>query len=332
MPLFRKPETYSFSKRAGLLEKSIERLRAKRDLKRVVGGLKARERQVLATWVRPVFSNSAFNPVQNFKSGQKRLDSLVAHAKKNGINLHLGKIARIGSVGTEVRGLQKRSNGILTVQIPVGGTNFFEFLQANKSREVRQELRRGMKDRRVLQKMPAKFPFDMGIDSILEVGNDGRGNPTHILMLRRSGKVPVAPSVWDFPAGVYKEGADPMQLLKGRISAEIGVDPENLRTIGPGMRPTEEGVFFALHKLSDFQCYNLVAVQRLDRGVEEIESKISRKIREGREKKDAFIPSGFELIPRNPEAINSFRRTHPVFMNEVLGKYAVELRKTRLHS
>jgi len=175
--------------------------------------------------------------------------------------------------------------------------------------------------------------FNFGVNSILEVGDDGNGNPSHILVLKRSRASPEAPSWWDFAAGLVRADpkspagiSDPFDLIGKRVASEVGAKPEELQLIGPGLKPTKGKNAFALHRFDKPTNYNLVLVQRLKATAESVEKTVRERIAKGKREKDPWAPIGFALIPRNPKAIREFLRTHDkTWMPEVFRLYSMEL-------
>ncbi len=319
----RKPATI-FSKR-NIRKRISDAIRARtygRAQKRALG---RGERGVIAKWVNPTFieaeEHQLYPPKKSIK-GNIKFAVLLALRKAQGINLFPGEIARIARIEVPT---QRNKTGVLEVNVPHAKTDWFSFMRSWEGRVAEKKLRKYKTTQK--DHLPREVPYDMGINTLLEVGDDGNGNPTHILLTRRPENALLGKSVYDYPGGIYKPGMNAMKVLKDRTHGETGINIEDLETIGPGFKPTTEPIFYALHRNDKDQCYNFVAIQRTRKSPEEIGQIIAKRIAEAKRKKDSSASSGYAFIPRNRKAIEKFLRTHPLFTSEVVAEYAKEIDK-----
>ncbi|MDD5148308.1 MAG: hypothetical protein PHH08_02480 [Candidatus ainarchaeum sp.] len=181
-------------------------------------------------------------------SGQKALERLVASRAKKGVELFNAEIARIGRIPRQERTGRPRTE-IPTVKIPVSKATFNEWYSGRRSAEKRAILGEKVKAlaekkirtaKRLDRKAHRELAFNIGINSILEIGSGQDGEPTHIVIIRRPPAVPEAPKWWDLPAGLVKAGQNPMDIINARISDELGIDRSRLRLIGKGLKPAKK--------------------------------------------------------------------------------------------
>jgi hypothetical protein len=270
-------------------------------------------------------------------SGQKQLGRLLVSRANQGVQLFNAQITRTGHVHRQRR--TGRPRRIPTVKIPVSATTFNEWFQGRHSDEKTALLyskekalaeKRKRKPLRLDREAHARFAFNIGINSILEVGRGSDGKPTHIIITKRPKFVPEAPEFWDLPAGLVRANQNPMDVINARSAAEVGIDKNKLQLIGKGLKPTKKEVWFALHRIDAATNYNAFVVQRAEISAEEAARTIQTRIESGRAKKDPWAPIDFVLIPRTPEAIREFIRTHDkTWIPEALRLYSFELTKAQ---
>ena len=243
-------------------------------------------------------------------------------------------IMRVGNVSRQKRG-KKRVSG---ARIPVYTTTFNEWYQGRRSKEKTELLQqkaalKGKAKRKALRldkQAHDRFAFNIGINSILEVGKGSDGKPTHIVITKRPALVPEAPGFWDLPAGLIRAGQKPMEVINARSAAEVGIDKSKLRLIGKGLKPAKKETWFALHRIDSATNYNAFVVQRADIPAEEAAKAIQARIESAQARKDPWAPVSFSLIPRTPEAIREFIRTHDkTWVPEALRLYSFELTRAK---
>ncbi len=313
--------------------------------KEFVRVMRNKNRQLVLGWHEPEFVKAQLPQPKPTVSGQHALGTLLRDRAKRNVQLFNAQIARLGNV----KRVRVPSWLLPIIRYPVASTDFNTWYQGSRSKEKARALstktriaeaqrKKGRgnfeaaarRQREINARLHNERAFNFGVNSILEVGNDGKGNPTHILVLRRSKVSPEAPGWWDLPAGLVREKADPFEIIKKRVSSEVGVKDSELQLVGPGLKPTRERTAFALHRFDRPINYNLVLVHRLNIPVEEIRRTIRKRINEGKKKRDPWAPIGFALIPRNPKAIRRFLASHDkTWMPEVFRLYSMELSRTK---
>ncbi len=257
---------------------------------------------VLGPWFRPVL-RSASMPRPRLEPIEKRQFALLKRGNPHAFDSDLRR------VGFVERGSTRYRNG---VSIPVSETRFSEWLGARKG---------GIHRRRALLKHPRRFekaPYVVGVNAILEL-TDGKGRPTHILMIKRPPIVAEFPNFFDFAAGLLREKSKPVSLLKERIRKETGIPKSRLRVMGRGFKYSKTGEAFAMYLDEKAANYDFVHVVRANITPEEFKARFARLVGD-------WKPSAFAVIPRTPEAIRKFlQENDQVLMPEVLRLYAREL-------
>jgi ADP-ribose pyrophosphatase YjhB (NUDIX family) len=247
---------------------------------------------------------------------------------------------RAGHV-TRQRGLFRDAHGLATLSLPLHTTDFNTWYQGRHSAEKREALDTKQRLRnephlavRTKHKQYAQIDaqahsdhaFNIGINSILEVGRGRDGQPTHILLLKRGPHVPEAPNHWDFPAGLIRAGQSPADVINHRVKTELGIEPHQIRRVGPGLQPTEQDAWLALHRIDKAHNYNAIVVQRADITVTAARRTVSANIKKAKKDRNPWAPTAFRLVPRTPDAIREFvRKNDATWMPEVLRLYAREL-------
>ncbi len=306
-------------------------------LKEQVHDIKSGSRGLIAHWVKLNFVRENLGKPRLPKGGKRIWGKMRRAYVERGSKMTNGSLVRVGHIP------RQRVNGnesaVPTVNVPFQPGKFFDYMQTvHGKKTVRVGKQKGgyrnPANESAYRRAHAQSVFNFGVNCILEVGNDGHGNPTHILIMKRPPTVPIEANVHDFPAGLVREmkpGASALTAVNARIAKETGIPVEKLRVVGPGFKPTNEEVFFTLQRLDRLANYNPVVIQRALVDEHEAARHVQANIDASRAKKDAFAPTGFVLLPRNPEAIAQFARTHGLFMPEVLRLYAQELNKHLPH-
>lgn len=292
-------------------------------------------RGLVSHWFRPHFVPVKMPLPQSSVSGARSFSAMWAAYAKRGSRMINGSIVRTGYIPRVRR--SRGSTEIPTVDIPIAPGKFFSYMETVLGRSVKRRLPRKKSFRSVssnaeYHRAHARGTYNIGLNCILEVGNDGHGNPTHILVMKRPPTVPIEPNVHDFPAGLMrslKKGESPLTAVNKRLESETGISPSLLTIVGPGLKPTSEEIYFTLQRLDRLANYNPVIIQRAIVDIETLRKKLQEHLDNPETKKSPFSPVGFELIPRNSAAISEFARTHATFMPEVLRLYARELSKLR---
>lgn len=301
-------------------------------LRQQVRDMREGNRGLVAHWFKPNFVPITLPTPQSSVSGARSFARMRQAYNRLGSHMTNGSIARTGNVP------RSRGEGVRTLDIPVSSGKFFEYMETVLGRGTQRRLQRktesfrSSKSRREYERAHARGTYNFGLNCILEVGNDGSGNPTHILVMKRPPTVPIEPNVHDFPAGLVRKlekGKSPLDSVNKRLEGETGIPASKLQIVGPGLVPTREEIYFTLQRLDRLANYNPVIIQRALVDAEVVRKDIQSHIDARKAKKDPFAPVGFELIPRNPTAIAQFARTHHTFMPEVLRLYAQELNKHR---
>jgi len=278
-------------------------------------------------------------------AAKRNIRQLLRHGKKHGATYFNAAIMRVGFVPRTRRGEPERETGKpIRIEYPTAETHYmdsfggrhqraalWEIKQMKKAKKFSPE-KRNARQQQMLRESHQRFPWNIGVSSILEVGNDGRGNPTHVLVLQRHPGVIEAPAFIDFPAGQILANQKPEERINKRVSAEVGVDPKEVQWIGPGLKPwtDKEPVMFALHRSGRMRNYNSIVIQRVSRDAEEVRKTVQAKIDEAKSKKDPWAAYDFALIPRNSAAIQMFLRSHDkTWMPEVLRLYSQELNRAQ---
>lgn len=311
--------------------------------KQQIASMRNRTRKLLFGWHTSVMTPAEMPGAKPTLSGQRHLGRLLQAKANKGVQLFNAPIARVGHIPRQIRG--SKQTAIPQVQYPISTTDYNTWYQGRHSAEKREWQNKKVSEytkypnlrKHTVPRIEARdhkaveqFATTVGTNSILEVGNDGRGNPTHILFLKRPAEVPEAPHFWDFPAGLVRANEKPMDVLKKRVAVEAGIQPDEIQSIGPGLKPVSEEVWFALHRIERWNNYNMVAVQRVNKSAEEIAKVVQKRIEDAHAKKDPWAPVAFELIPRTPQGISEFlKRNDKVVMPEVLRLYARELLKLK---
>jgi 8-oxo-dGTP pyrophosphatase MutT (NUDIX family) len=286
----------------------------------------AGDRGLVAKWVTLDLHQADFRPVKLSSRGQRIRTEYINNKKASGINLFNGDLVRTEFIPRD----KGRHKNLKKIKIGVGSVKFFDYLGAVLDPKTRAILQSAGNRKRAQQnqvKLHNKVPYILACDSIVEIGNDGHGNPTHIIVLKRPSSVPIEPNVFDFPAGLVHLNDSPLETVRRRTSAELGISPDKKKLIGPGLKPTTKESIFALHCLGEgVLTYNGVIIERASSiSADQARKIIQQNITLAREKNDKWAPSGFRLIPRNPQAISDFARKNPVVMPEVLRLYSREL-------
>ncbi|GEM_PF-4955486 len=288
-------------------------------------------------------------------SGQRQLGRLLVSRANRGVQLFNAPITRVGNVQRQTRKTlferARSKSETPVIQIPVSSTDFNTWYQLRRSREKRAIIQGKKRIREVVsneskripiareaefkletldKKAHAEMAYNIGINSILEVGRGVDGQPTHILVLRRSRHSPEAPLWWDHPAGLIRAGQKPMDVISGRVALEVGVKPNQVQLIGPGLKPTNQETWLTLHRIDRANNYNAIVVQRADISAADATHTLRTKIKDAQAKGDPWAPVDFKLIPRTPDAIRAFLKSHDkVWMPEPLRLYARELYKVQ---
>jgi hypothetical protein len=313
----------SFRRRAILNRRPVH-------LRHQVRNILAGDRGLVAKWVTFDLRSSSFPPIALSPKGKKILSKYIKKKQSAGVKLFNGPLLRVGFIPRE-----KSTNGmnLKKVTIQTAPLNFFDYLGAVLDPQTEKLLRaagnRKKADSRSQVELHEKVPYILACDSILEIGNDGKGNPTHILVLKRNKTVPIEPNVYDFPAGLVRGTEHPLETVRKRTAAEMGIKPEQKILIGPGFKPTNEDAIFALHVMGrGVLTYNGIIIERASSiNARQAKKIVEKNIAAGRAKGDKWGPSGFRLIPRNPKAIAKFARENPMVMPEILRLYAGELQR-----
>lgn len=301
-------------------------------LRQQIRDIREGRRGLVAHWFKPNFVSTALPAPQSSVSGARSFARMRQAYERLGSHMTNGSIVRTGNVP------RSRGKEVRTIDIPVTPGKFFGYMETVLGRGIQRRLRRktesfrSPKSQREYERAHARGTYNFGLNCILEVGNDGNGNPTHILVMKRPPTVPVEPNVHDFPAGLVRKlekGKSPLDAVNKRLEGETGIPASKLQIVGPGLVPTREEIYFTLQRLDRLANYNPVIIQRALVDAETVRRDIQSHIAARKVKKDPFAPVGFELIPRNPKAIAQFARTHGLFMPEVLRLYAQELNKHR---
>ncbi|HLD58635.1 MAG TPA: NUDIX domain-containing protein [archaeon] len=292
----------------------------KQQMKQILAG---KRKLLLGPWFRPKLVQSEMPVSQRSVSGQRQLEKLLASEK--GKNFFNGRIARIGFVNRQARRERKRAANF---KIPVSEIGFFDWYAASKSREKKSLQAKESKTAKTRGRLPEAVPFNLGLNSIIEIGKGAHGEPTHIILIRRPMNVATTGAgYWDLPAGLLMAGKNPVDAVNARSAAEIGIDKSKLKLIGKGLKPVKKETWFALHRMDNAAVFNAFFVQRANVSAEEVRKSIRARIRS---KKDAWAPAGFAIIPRTSEAIREFIRTHDkTVIPEALRLYAMELAKAK---
>lgn len=301
-------------------------------MKRQVQDLRKGKRGLVAHWFKLEFVPRDLGKGTPSALGSRRFASMRNHLSGMGASLTNGPIVRVGHI-PRVRG----KKGIPTIQVPYSPGKFFTYMGTVLSGKVKKGLRqrpsfRDSESVNQYERFHRQATFNMGLNCILEVGNDGQGNPTHILVMKRPSSVPIEPDVHDFPAGLLRKTGTMAELISGvngRIEKEVGVKASALRVIGPGLKPVQEPILFALQRLDRLANYNPVVIQRANVGVEEVRRKVQAHIDDRRNARDPFAAAGFVLVPRDARSVREFAQKHSTFMPEVFRLYAQELNKNR---
>lgn len=309
-----------------------------------VRDIRSGQRGLVAHWFRMKFVPSGtifYDQRLNEQSNPPSLSSrraklqflgLHSHLSARGVNLTNGTIVRAGFVPRVSREMGKKSSDVSTVSIPYIPGKFFSYMETTmdgkrKKGSLAQKSFRDPRNRKSYSRAHDQGTFNIGLNCILEVGKNAHGEPTHILVMKRPSSVPIEPNVFDFPAGIIRNNREPQSLVKDlndRIFKETGLPTNEFGTIGPQFRNTKDPIFFALQRVNRLANYNPVIIQRFDRNVSDVRNDLERHLRQ-KEGRDAHAGSTFMLIPRTPDAIREFARTHPTFMPEIFRLYAREL-------
>ncbi len=323
------------------------------------------KRRLLAQWFRPVLVDTPMpNPAPTI-SGQDALGKLLVSrartkiqttsGQKTGVQLFNASIVRTGFVPRQKRSKIGSHSGIIPeLKIPVTATDFNTWYQSSRSAEKKAWLdakdhwkQKGRETGKIRvasklnetldQQAHQRFAFNIGINSIVEIGKGPDHQPTHIVIMKRSRHVPEAPLHWDPPAGLIRaeetgsrrgKPRDPLSVINGRVAGEIGVDTKKLQLIGPGLKPTDQNVWFALHRIDQATNYNAYVIQRADISLKEAKANIRQKITAAKQKGDPWAAVDFRVIPRNPTAIREFLATHDkTWIPEALRLYSLQLKK-----
>lgn len=257
---------------------------------------------VLGPWYRPVFRPTSM-PQPRLEPIERRQFGLLQRTNPQAFDSGLRR------VGFVERGSTRHRMG---VSIPVSKTRFSKWFGARKG---------GIHRKRVLLKHPLRFekaPYVIGVNAILEL-TDEKGQPTHVLMIKRPFTVAEFPNFYDFAAGLLREKSKPVALLKERIRKETGIPKSRLRVVGNGFKYSKTGEAFALYLDEKAANYDVVHVIRANITPEEFKARFARL-------RDDWKPSAFAIIHRTPEAIRKFlQENDQVLIPEVLRLYAREL-------
>lgn len=307
--------------------------------------LRAKTRGLLAHWFVPKWKIVERPATAISPSGKHALETLKREKAQQEIKLFNAPIARMVHFKRQERTGRVRKGTVRNILF--AATDFDSWYASSRSdenrsiqdqkqasRESTARLRRNTLGRldRQSHKQDA---HNIGVNSILEVGRDPNGAPTHILLLKRSAYVPEAPHYWDPPAGLVRMNQKPIEVINNRVAAEVGVDPTDVRLIGTGLKPTKREMWFAMHHIGERTNYNAFVIQRVNRDVREIERTVRENIRRSREgesgkPRNPWGAQDFALIRRTPDAIRKFLREHDeTWIPEVLRLYARELIKAK---
>lgn len=244
-----------------------------------------------------------------------------------------GNITRMGFVSTP----PKKSDKIITkLTIPIGSAKYFDHLKTVycpsaglqkwlDDKEQQKILLSDASSKNYYDKMHAALTFDIGMNAVLEIGKDARGNPTHILLLKRPPTVPAEPNVYDFPASFIRPHQNPMASLLKRMHEEVGVSRKNISIIGMDLKPVRNKVVFALHRMDRLTDYNAFIILRTPLPASRIRQLAHDALEKGLRDKDPWSPVEFKLINRNPKDIRQFIEKNPTVFPEILLEYADEL-------
>jgi hypothetical protein len=301
-------------------------------MKKQMRDLQKGKRGLVAHWFKLEFVPHTLGKQNSSKLGKQRFAGMRQHLSSMGVSLTNGPIVRVGHI-PRVRG----KGEIPTIQVPYSNGKFFSYMGTVLSGKVKKGLRqrpsfRNPTSTSQYERFHRQATFNMGLNCILEVGNDGHGNPTHILVMKRPSSVPIEPDVHDFPAGLLRKTGTMSELISsvnGRIEKEVGVKASQLHVIGPGLKPVEEPILFALQRLDRLANYNPVVIQRANVDVKEIQRKVQAHIDDRRRANDPFAAAGFVLVPRDARSVREFAQKNPTFMPEIFRLYAQELNKNR---
>ena len=302
-------------------------------LREQIRDIRKGHRGFVAQWFKMKLVPVELGPHQTNARGKLEFNRMFRAFERMGSNMKNGQITRVGFIP---RLRKTNSNEIGEIEVPIADGKFFDYIETVLSRggglrrwRQKKEKRginfRQPSSREYYERIHNRVTFNIGMNSILEVGQGAGGEPTHVLVMKRPKTVPIEPEVHDFPAGLVRKGQSPVEAVTKRAAEEVGINPRSISIIGPDFKPTKEEVIFALQRLDRLANYNGVVIQRATISIERARENVEKAIREGKRTRNAWSPIGYYLIPRNPEAIRTFIKKYPTFMPEVLRLYSFEL-------
>ncbi|MDO8624595.1 MAG: NUDIX domain-containing protein, partial [Candidatus Diapherotrites archaeon] len=299
-------------------------------------------RRLLAHWFEPQFNHVPMVDPHPSKSGKARHQALRESTRAQGVKNFNAPLVRAGLVPRQPKNVH-RTDGTFPLSIPVSETSFFRWYKGRSGHQKERILRekksmhkdakmdatqKAARYRKLDQRAHHRLAFNIGINTIIEIGKGRNGEPTHILMLKRGPHVPEAPKYWDLPAGLLRPGENPREVIQERAAKELGLPTKKLIRIGPGLQPTAKDAWFALHRTDKANNYNGVVIHRADMTADEAIRRMEKHLK--RQRNDHSKASEFALIPRDPESIRQFLRTHDkTWLPEALRLYGRELQRNK---